>query len=45
MTRLAVVLFATLISALPAKSEIATAQSDGAVLRALDKDLNENLFE
>ena len=37
MTRLAVVLFATLISALPAKSEIATTQSDGAVLRALDK--------
>ncbi len=37
MTRLAVVLFATLISALPAKSEIATAQADGAVLRALDK--------
>lgn len=37
MTRLAVVLIATLISALPAKSEIATAQADGAVLRALDK--------
>ena len=37
MTRLAVVLFATLISALPANSEIATAQADGAVLRALDK--------
>lgn len=37
MTRLAVVLFATLINALPAKSEIATAQADGAVLRALDK--------
>ena len=37
MTRLAVVLFATLISAFPAKSEIATAQADGAVLRALDK--------
>ena len=37
MTRLAVVLIATLISALPAKSEIATAQADAAVLRALDK--------
>lgn len=37
MTQLAVVLFATLLSALPAKSEIATAQADGAELRALDK--------
>lgn len=35
--RLAVALFAALISGLPAKAEIATAQADGAVLRALDK--------
>ena len=37
MIRLAVALFASLISGTPAKAEIATVQADGAVLRALDK--------
>ena len=37
MIRVAVALFATLLGGLPAKAEIATAQADGAVLRALDK--------
>ena len=37
MIRVALALFATLLGGLHAKAEIATAQADGAVLRALDK--------